>query len=172
MTGVDSACSIHHISDVFYWDVYNILEKSEKYFLDLLNFKDMGYKCVVTNNIVNVASRIFKSIGQLLMGVLHFKDWRTQWHLAAIAVVLALEEYQNEIANNIRVRGVPVHIIFMPSGFIGVRCGDGDAKTIISHNTAFGDIITNTGNCLLCIYFMIKLICQYYCNAKIVHIHK
>ena len=83
--------------------------------------------------IVNLASRIFKAIGQLLVGVLHFKDWRTQCHLAAIAVVLALEEYEKAIARTSELGGVHVHIMFMPSGFIGVRSGDGDAKIIISH---------------------------------------
>ena len=51
--------------------------------LDLLNVKDMGYKC----------------------------------HLAAIAVVLALEEHQDAIANNFRVRGCPckynVHAVWV-----------------------------------------------------------
>ena len=47
------------------------------------------------------------------MGVLHFKD------LAAIAVVLAFEEYQNSIAKNLRVMGCPctytVHAIDEPN---------------------------------------------------------
>ena len=39
------------------------------------------------------------------MWVLDFKVWRTQCHLAAIAVVLALEKHQHSIAKNIRGRG-------------------------------------------------------------------
>ena len=56
----------------------------------LLIFKDMGYKCVVTNKVVNGASP-YIFLKQLLMGVLHFKDWGKHCHLAAITVVLALE---------------------------------------------------------------------------------
>ena len=45
-------------------------------------------------------------------------------------------------------------------------------KTIISHNTAFGDIITNTF-CAHIFYEKTYLVIHvYYCNAKIVHIHK
>ena len=67
------------------------------------------------------------------MGVLDFKVWRTQCHLAAIAVVLALEKHQHSIAKNLRGRGlrgvhVHVHIIFMSFGSIGVCRGDGDAE--------------------------------------------
>ena len=62
--------------------------------------------------------------------------------------------------------------MFMMSGFTGMRRGDSDAKTIISHNTAFGDIITNTKLSSVHIYLMKKRIWQYYRNAKIVYIHK
>ena len=64
---------------------------------------------------------IFKAIGQLLnMGVLHFKDW------CAIAVVIGLDKIQWQRTPELE--GVHVHIMFMPSGFTGVRRGDGDAK--------------------------------------------
>ena len=75
------------------------------------------------NKVVNVASDIlsayqFKAIGQLpYRGFVSFLDWGTECHLAAIAVILALEEYQNSIANTRRVRGCPciyhVHAIWV-----------------------------------------------------------
>ena len=37
--------------------IYNFREIGE-ILLDLLNFRDVGYKCVVTNKILNVASQI------------------------------------------------------------------------------------------------------------------
>ena len=74
--------------------------------LDLLNFKDMGYKCVVTNKVVNVASDIaspyqfLKQSDNYSCFFFAFSRLGIQCHLAAIAVVLSLEEYTNSIAKN------------------------------------------------------------------------
>ena len=84
------------------------------------------------------------------MGVFILKIGGTRCHLAAIAVVLALEEYQNSC--------IHVHIMFMPSrpGLLAYAAAMVTLKSIIWHNTAFGD-------------YEKKLIWQYYCNAEIVH---
>ena len=69
------------ISDVFYW------KKSDNYVWTYCISKILWYKLMCCHKkVVNVSScsfnycipiSIFKAIGQLLMGVLHFKDWWT-----------------------------------------------------------------------------------------------
>ena len=78
----------------------------------------MRYKCVVTNKVANVASDIASPY--------QFVKQSNNY----LCVFLSLEDtvsfgVSNSIAKNLR--GVHVHILFMPSGSIGVRRGDGDA---------------------------------------------
>ena len=65
------------------------------------------------------------------MGVLHFKD------VDAIAVVLALEDYQNSIAKNLRVRDITVDIY-------GLAMVSPRGRDIFSHQTG-GEIVFSPG---------------------------
>ena len=74
-------------------------------------------------------------------------------HLAANAVVLVIGGYQISIAKylypHIKFERDRLNIfrviVFMSSGSTGRR-GGGYVKTIISHNTSYGDIIRSSSN--------------------------
>ena len=113
-----------------FWPNYR---ETVEIFLDIVNFKDMGCKlsCACSFRYCIPVS-MFKAIGQLLtgFGILQIVD--TVSFGGDCSCFSAVE---HSIAKKLRVRGVHVHAVW----FTRLRRDMVTPKTIISHNTVFGD---------------------------------